>query len=119
VTAGSVSGTVGRIVSSANLILDFILAACDVEGNFMVVKAFQYTNLLSCMLLDAWVSFVLHQNAPLLTVMVEQLGNPIVPVLLLAIHAGEVQMVTANCKRSSLVIRCSAHDLHLSHVRAS
>jgi len=32
----------------------FILAACDVEGNFMVVKAFQYTNLLSCMLLDAW-----------------------------------------------------------------
>jgi len=32
----------------------FILAACDVEGNFLVVKAFQYTNLLSCMLLDAW-----------------------------------------------------------------
>jgi len=31
-----------------------ILAACDVEGNFVVVKAFQYTNLLSCMLLDAW-----------------------------------------------------------------
>ncbi|KAI0292292.1 DUF914-domain-containing protein [Russula brevipes] len=31
-----------------------ILAACDVEGNFLVVKAFQYTNLLSCMLLDAW-----------------------------------------------------------------
>jgi len=32
----------------------FILAACDVEGNFLVVRAFQYTNLLSCMLLDAW-----------------------------------------------------------------
>ncbi|KAJ7155529.1 DUF914-domain-containing protein [Mycena crocata] len=32
----------------------FILAACDVEGNFMVVKAYQYTDLLSCMLLDAW-----------------------------------------------------------------
>jgi len=31
-----------------------ILAACDVEGNFTVVKAYQYTNLLSCMLLDAW-----------------------------------------------------------------
>ncbi|KAI0051006.1 DUF914-domain-containing protein [Auriscalpium vulgare] len=31
-----------------------ILAACDVEGNFLVVKAYQYTNLLSCMLLDAW-----------------------------------------------------------------
>ncbi|KAJ7583289.1 solute carrier family 35 member SLC35F1/F2/F6 [Mycena floridula] len=31
-----------------------ILAACDVEGNFMVVKAYQYTDLLSCMLLDAW-----------------------------------------------------------------
>ncbi|KAI0256001.1 DUF914-domain-containing protein [Lactifluus subvellereus] len=31
-----------------------ILASCDVEGNFLVVKAYQYTNLLSCMLLDAW-----------------------------------------------------------------
>jgi len=31
-----------------------ILATCDVEGNFLVVKAYQYTNLLSCMLLDAW-----------------------------------------------------------------
>ncbi|KNZ74562.1 hypothetical protein J132_06516 [Termitomyces sp. J132] len=32
----------------------FILAAFDVEGNFLVVKAYQYTDLLSCMLLDAW-----------------------------------------------------------------
>jgi len=32
----------------------FILACCDVEGNFLVVKAFDYTTLLSCMLLDAW-----------------------------------------------------------------
>jgi solute carrier family 35 protein F1/2 len=32
----------------------FILACCDVEGNFLVVKAYEYTNLLSCMLLDAW-----------------------------------------------------------------
>ncbi|KII87432.1 hypothetical protein PLICRDRAFT_43071 [Plicaturopsis crispa FD-325 SS-3] len=32
----------------------FFLAACDVEGNFTVVKAYQYTDLLSCMLLDAW-----------------------------------------------------------------
>jgi len=32
----------------------FILAASDVEGNFLVVKAYQYTDLLSCMLLDAW-----------------------------------------------------------------
>ncbi|TFL02085.1 DUF914-domain-containing protein [Pterulicium gracile] len=31
-----------------------ILAACDVEANFMVVKAYQYSNLLSCMLLNAW-----------------------------------------------------------------
>jgi solute carrier family 35 protein F1/2 len=30
-----------------------LLAACDVEGNFLVVKAYQYTTLLSCMLLDA------------------------------------------------------------------
>ena len=32
---------------------DFILAACDVEANFLVVKAYNYTTLLSCMLLDA------------------------------------------------------------------
>ncbi|KAF9642691.1 DUF914-domain-containing protein [Thelephora ganbajun] len=32
----------------------FILAACDVEGNFLVVKAYQYTDLLSCMLLNSW-----------------------------------------------------------------
>jgi solute carrier family 35, member F1/2 len=32
----------------------FFLAACDVEANFLAVKAYQYTNLLSCMLLDAW-----------------------------------------------------------------
>ncbi|KAG8955214.1 hypothetical protein FRC03_011286 [Tulasnella sp. 419] len=32
----------------------FILAAADVEANFLVVKAYQYTNLLSCMLLDCW-----------------------------------------------------------------
>jgi hypothetical protein len=31
---------------------DFILAATDVEGNFLVVKAYQSTNLLSAMLLD-------------------------------------------------------------------
>ncbi|KAF8630676.1 hypothetical protein AX15_002820 [Amanita polypyramis BW_CC] len=32
----------------------FILAACDVEGNFLVVKAYSYTDLLSALLLDAW-----------------------------------------------------------------
>ncbi|KAF9820618.1 hypothetical protein IEO21_01321 [Rhodonia placenta] len=31
-----------------------ILAACDVEGNFLAVKAYNYTTLLSCELLDAW-----------------------------------------------------------------
>lgn len=31
-----------------------ILAASDVEGNFLVIRAYQYTDLLSCMLLDAW-----------------------------------------------------------------
>jgi solute carrier family 35 protein F1/2 len=32
----------------------FLLALCDVEGNFLAVYAYQYTDLLSCMLLDAW-----------------------------------------------------------------
>jgi solute carrier family 35 protein F1/2 len=31
-----------------------ILAVADVEGNFLVVKAYQFTDLLSCMLLDVW-----------------------------------------------------------------
>ena len=30
------------------------LAAVDVESNYLVVKAYGYTDLLSCMLLDAW-----------------------------------------------------------------
>ena len=43
----------------------FILGACDVEGNFLVVKAYNYTNLLSCMLLDACVplrSYLLYPH---------------------------------------------------------
>ena len=54
--AGSVSEIFISFASSKRL-SDFILAACDVEGNFLVVKAFQYTDLLSCMLLNSWVFF--------------------------------------------------------------
>lgn len=54
-------GSVGKIsvrsLSLSNRLLDFILAACDVEANFSVVKAYQYTDLLSCMLLNSWVFF--------------------------------------------------------------
>ncbi|KIJ61714.1 hypothetical protein HYDPIDRAFT_42426 [Hydnomerulius pinastri MD-312] len=32
----------------------FLLGFCDVEASFLYVKAFGYTDLLSCMLLDAW-----------------------------------------------------------------
>ncbi|KAF7970037.1 hypothetical protein HWV62_25344 [Athelia sp. TMB] len=42
------------VPAPTNTPTDFILASCDVEGNFLVVKAYQYTDLLSCMLLDAW-----------------------------------------------------------------
>ncbi|KAJ2798483.1 hypothetical protein H4R20_004802 [Coemansia guatemalensis] len=31
-----------------------LLAAVDVEGNYFVIKAYSYTSLLSCMLLDTW-----------------------------------------------------------------
>ncbi|OMJ17762.1 putative solute carrier family 35 member [Smittium culicis] len=34
--------------------LDLLLAIADVEGNYFVVKAYNYTNLLSCSLLDTW-----------------------------------------------------------------
>ena len=52
---GSV-GTTFYHFDSPKSSLDFVLAACDVEGNFLVVKAYQYTDLLSCMLLSSWVS---------------------------------------------------------------
>jgi len=32
----------------------FFLALCDVEGNYFVVKAYNYTTLLSAMLIDSW-----------------------------------------------------------------
>jgi solute carrier family 35 protein F1/2 len=35
-------------------IIDFILGFIDVEGNYFVVKSYQYTSLLSAMLLDCW-----------------------------------------------------------------
>lgn len=59
------------IFDIVRMVLDAILGACDVEGNFLVIKvcgldgnvlppwadrrieAYQYTDLLSCMLLDA------------------------------------------------------------------
>ena len=47
------------LILDFNVSIDFFLAACDVEGNFLVVKAYQYTTLLSCMLLDAYVSLFL------------------------------------------------------------
>ena len=61
--------------------IDLILAACDMEGNFLVVKvgdscdyvlrslkscsqAYQYTDLLSCMLLNSWLSYIrMHYSA--------------------------------------------------------
>lgn len=52
-TAGNVGGASVQFTSCADRSSDFILALCDVEGNFIVVKAYQYTDLLSCMLLDA------------------------------------------------------------------
>ena len=56
-TAGSVRPKSVLTYSDTDIgpFVDFILAAADVEGNFLVVKAYQYTDLLSCMLLDAYV----------------------------------------------------------------
>ncbi|KAF9642087.1 DUF914-domain-containing protein [Thelephora ganbajun] len=51
--AGNASGTFVRSVSSDRP-PDFILAVCDVEGNFLMVKTYQYTDLLSHMLLNLW-----------------------------------------------------------------
>ena len=53
------------VCPSLTYIPDLFLAACDVEGNFLVVKAYQYTTLLSCMLLDWYVPFTfLHLRYP-------------------------------------------------------
>lgn len=118
-TVGSVSRTIVHTVPS-DLFLDFILAACDVEGNFLVIKAFQYTNLLSCMLLDSWVSFF-WLELPLLTLTVEQMGDSIVPVLLMVVHAGQVHLGSTSCMRSSLNLATQfpADADHFSHVRVS
>jgi hypothetical protein len=64
--AGNVDETLTHSRPSPDLPLDFILAACDVEGNFLVVKAYQYTDLLSCMLLNSW-AFHSRPGFPLLT----------------------------------------------------
>lgn len=39
---------------SHSVSLDMLFAIIDVEGNYFVVKAYNYTSLLSAMLLDAW-----------------------------------------------------------------
>ncbi|KAJ0255547.1 Solute carrier family 35 protein [Hirschfeldia incana] len=43
-----------RSVIKARWYYYFLLALVDVEGNFLVVKAFQYTSMTSVMLLDCW-----------------------------------------------------------------
>ena len=62
----------------------------------MVVKAYQYTNLLSCMLLDACVYLPLIRT-PGVTTTRKQVGDPIVRVLLVAIHADQVHMDPTRC----------------------
>ena len=87
-----------------NLSLDFIFAACDVEANFIVVKAYQYTNLLSCMLFNSWV--LLSRSERVLNITLQQMGDPVVSVLLVAVHADQVHLDPA-C-RTQL-------NLHLCH----
>ena len=86
--AGNVSGVSAGFASS-DLSPDFILAACDVEANFIVVKAYQYTNLLSCMLLNSY-DFTSQSTFPILRNALEQLGDPVVRVLLVVVHADQV-----------------------------
>lgn len=43
-----------KMVFSLQGLSYLFLAAVDVEANFTVVKAYGHTDLLSCMLLDAW-----------------------------------------------------------------
>jgi hypothetical protein len=106
--AGNVSITSIRFASPSNRTLDFILAACDVEGNFLVVKAYQYTDLLSCMLLDAYV-FISLLEFPLLNASVEQMGDPSVSVLLVVAHADQVHLDPTRCMWLSL---CLAHPIY-------
>jgi solute carrier family 35 protein F1/2 len=71
------------------------LAACDVEGNFMVVKAYQYTDLLSCMLLDSCVyDLHLFYTSSVLMTIGYQMGNTSMHVPLLGIHAPKIHLVS-------------------------
>jgi len=103
---GNVGGTYAQFIPTSNRSSDFILAACDVEGNFLVVKAYQYTNLLSCMLLNSWARSS-RSELPVLTTPLEQMGNPIVFVLFMGVHANQVHLDSARCMRSIL------HSSHL------
>jgi len=98
--AGNVSGT-SIWFASSDQSSDFILAACDVEANFIVVKAYQYTNLLSCMLLNSYVPST-RWEPPVLKNALEQLGDPVVRVLLLAVHADQVHLDPARCASLAL-----------------
>jgi hypothetical protein len=104
--------------ASSNRALDFILAACDVEGNFMVVKAYQYTDLLSCMLLNSWALFP-RLEPPVLNIALEQMGDSIVPVLLMVVHADQVYLDPARCMWPNYVARFSTDRNHLYHIRVS
>jgi hypothetical protein len=99
-----VSRTSVQVVSSFNRPLDLIVAACDVEGNFLVVKAYQYSDLLSCMLLNSWVFFS-RPDSPFLNASDEQMGDPDVPVLLVVVHADQVHLDPTRCMGLSLHLR--------------
>lgn len=46
---------VERVASKSKIrFVDFFLGWVDVEGNYLVVKSYQYTGMLSVMLLDSW-----------------------------------------------------------------
>ena len=105
--AGNVSITSIQFASPSNRASDFILAACDVEGNFLVVKAYLYTDLLSCMLLDACVFFS-RSEFLLLNASAEQMGNPSVSVLFVVAHADQVHLDPTRCMWLSL---CLAHPI--------
>ena len=108
--------TSARFAYSSNRSSDFILAACDVEGNFLVVKAYQYTNLLSCMLLNSYALFS-PSELQVLTIALEQMGDHVVLVLLVGVHADQIYLDPAHCMRST------SHPISFStngkHVRVS
>jgi hypothetical protein len=126
-------------ISQLKAISDLILAASDVEANFLVVtvspvilllvgnqtmalQAFQHTDLLSCMLINAYDLALFSQTSPespfrtSICSSLYQNGNPHVHAVFAAILENEIYVDASSC---TLILRFSAFAILTAGLRES